>query len=323
MLRVHCTVEDLVRITVAPRPEPLLELSAAFAMLQRRDDGAFAGWRQRLAHRLPRQARLLAQLVSPRGAGPRFLDPPAADIDEGLDRIRSAPAATVRAELRRMSAIDRPITPWLRLLSDMDREAWRALEAAVRVGHDEIIGQDWPGIRRGFEAETAWRARVLAEQGVSAALATTCAPVWLRGTTLEAATPNDVEITLDGQGIVLQPTLFWTGHVMATRHHPDGPLLLIYPALTPFPLRDGPSGGDPLAAVMGGTRASALRALVHQRTTTDLARELQLSPAAASVQAKAMREAGLIVSQRDGKAIWHWCTPLGLSLLASTTEPAH
>jgi regulatory ArsR family protein len=317
MLRVHCTVEDLVRITVAPHPEPLLELSAAVAMLQRRDD-AFAGWRQRLVRRLPRPARLLAQLVSPRGAGPRFLDPPAADLDEGLDRIRSTPAAAVRAELHRMCALDRPLTPWLRQLSDMDREAWRVLERAIRTGHDEIIRQDWPGIRRGFAAETAWRARVLAEQGVSAALA----PVWLRGTTLELATPSDIEVTLDGQGIVLQPSLFWTGRVMATRQ-PDGPLVLIYPALTPLPLRDGPPSGDPLAAVLGGTRASALRALVRQRTTTDLARELQLSPAATSVQAKAMREAGLIVSQRDGKAIWHWCTPLGLSLLANTTEPAH
>ncbi|WP_116202951.1 ArsR/SmtB family transcription factor [Amycolatopsis circi] len=56
------------------------------------------------------------------------------------------------------------------------------------------------------------------------------------------------------------------------------------------------------------------------RTTTGLARELSVSIATASLHAKTLREAGLVVSHRDGKAVCHQCTPLGLDLLA--VEPS-
>jgi DNA-binding transcriptional ArsR family regulator len=52
-----------------------------------------------------------------------------------------------------------------------------------------------------------------------------------------------------------------------------------------------------------------------QRTTTELARELGVSPAAVSGHTKALRAAGLIVSVRAGKSVLHSATPLGSRLL--------
>jgi DNA-binding transcriptional ArsR family regulator len=316
VLRIHCTSEDLLRVKLADRPSPLVELSLAFEMLQRRDaHPLFSPWRQRVARTLPRSAQPILQLVSPLGAGPLFLDPPSHEFDEGMDQILSTPRVQAHAELRRMCEIDRPLTPWVRHLADNDREAWKVLEQAVRAAHATVIAEAWPRIQAGFHAETAWRSRVLAQQGLHAAITGLAPFVRWRGTTLEAPFPRDLDLTLHGRGIILQPSLFWAGHLLAARQ-PDGQILLIYPAVTPLALGEAPAPHDPLTALLGGTRAQALRLLVRQHTTTDLARELGISAAAASMQAKVLREAGLIVSQRDGRAMWHSSTPLGLDLLA-------
>ncbi|MCF3171751.1 ArsR family transcriptional regulator [Streptomyces sioyaensis] len=255
------------------------------------------------------------QLVSPLGAGPLFLDPPSHSLDEGMDQILSTPRAEAGAELRRMCALDRPLTPWVRHLADRDRDAWRILEQALHTAHASVIAEAWPHIQAGFHAETAWRTRILAQQGLHAALTGLAPAIRWRGTTLEADFPRNLELTLHGHGIILQPSLFWAGHLLAAPQ-PDGRLLLIYPAVTPLPLRSSPTPyDDPLTALVGSTRAQALRLLVQEHTTTDLARALEISPAAASMQTKTLREAGLITSRRDGKATRHSCTPLGIDLL--------
>lgn len=318
MLRIHCTTDDLLRVTVADQPLPLLELSLAIGMLQRLDaHSVFTPWRRRAGRALPRPAHPLHQLISPQGAGPLFLDPPTLELEEGVDRIRSTSPTQAGAELRAMVSFDRPFTPWVRGLASQDREAWQILEQSVRTNYASVITAAWPRIQAGFRAENAWRARILAQQGVLATLTGLSPSTRLNGLTLEADLARDLDITLDGKGIVLQPSLFWD-ELLAT-FHSDGRLILIYPAVTPLPLRDALSPDDPLAVLLGSTRAQALRVLVHQHTTSDLAQELDVTPAAASMQAKTLRGAGLIVSQREGKAMWHWCTSLGLDLLRHAT----
>ncbi len=321
MLRVQLTAEDLLRVSFAERPAPLAELGQAIGMLQRRDNlPHFASWRRRVVHGMPSQARPLLQLVSPLGAGPLFLDPDAPTLDEGLDRVMSTPRAVARSELRRMCAIDRPLTPWVRHLADLDREAWRILERALRTAYSSVVEREWPRIQSGFQAETAWRSRFLARHGLLRTLDDLSPSIRLRGLTLEADFPRELDITLSGKGIVLQPSVFWTGHPLVGLRG-DGSLLLIYPAVTPLPLLDASSPSAPLTALLGGTRAQALRVLVGECTTTELARELDVTAAAASMQAKTLREAGLVVSRREGKTVRHWCTPLGLDLLAGVGSP--
>jgi hypothetical protein len=318
MLRIRCTPEDLLRISVAEHPLPLLELSVALCMLQRRDaHPVFGPWRSRTLRSLPGSARPVLQLVSPLGAGPMFLDPSTATADEGMDLLMSTPAAAASAELRRICAIDRPATAWVHRLAERDHEAWQILERAMRAAYDHIVADSLDRIRVGFDAEAAWRASILARQGLKATLTSLSPAIRLRGTTLEIDSPRELDIALEGKGIVIQPTLFWAGFPLPSWHD-DGRLLLIYPAVTPLPLLAAPAVvSDPLTALLGTTRARTLRLLGTQHTTTDLARELTVTTAAASMQAKTLREAGLIASRRDGKAVLHWCTPLGLDLIAA------
>jgi DNA-binding transcriptional ArsR family regulator len=317
MLRVHCTAEDFLRVTVADRPMPLVELCLAMMMMQRRDPhSAFAPWRRRAGRDLPRSARALLNLLSPQGAGPLFLDPPSPDLEEGLDQILATSQARAETELRAICSFDRPFTPWIRDLADQDRDAWQILEVSVRSAYANVITAAWPRVQAGFQAETAWRARILAQQGLHATLLSLSPSARWRGLTLESDFSRDLDVHSQGKGIILQPSLFWDD-LLAT-YHPDGRLILIYPAVIPFPLRENPSSGNPLTVLLGATRAQALHVLVQQHTTTALAHQLSVTVAAASMQARTLREAGLIVSQREGKAMWHWCTPLGLDLLRYT-----
>jgi DNA-binding transcriptional ArsR family regulator len=98
--------------------------------------------------------------------------------------------------------------------------------------------------------------------------------------------------------------------------HADRSVVVVYPALTPLPLIDAATG-DPLAELLGHTRAAVLKLAFTEHTTTELARELQVSAATVSGHTKALRAAGLIVTARAGKTVLHSLTPLGGRLLDS------
>jgi len=308
VLRLRFTVEDLLRVRFAPEPAPLIELTFAIATL-RRDDPLFAGWRRRL---VPRSIGPLLDLVPATAKGPLFLDPPSLCLDEGLDQIRSTPTSLVRAELQRLHT--RP-PPWIRLLADGDRETHQAVFHAVRTGHEHLLAGCWERIRAGFHAEQAWRARLVAEHGLGATLEGLVPGTRWKGTDLEIDRPDDVEILLGGRGLILLPSVFWTGLPLAG-WYPEGNVL-VYPALTPLPLLDEPTSGDTLAALLGRARAGVLAQLIQPRTTTELARYLGMAKSSVSEHTKTLRNSGLIATRRDGKAVWHSCTPLGLSLLQS------
>lgn len=103
--------------------------------------------------------------------------------------------------------------------------------------------------------------------------------------------------------------------------HPDGSTVVVYPALTPLPLIGEPAG-DPVGELLGRTRASVLRLTSCERTTTELASALGVSAATVSGHTKTLREAGLIVTTRAGKAVLHALTPLGERLLDGVAPPS-
>ncbi|MER6353077.1 winged helix-turn-helix domain-containing protein [Streptomyces sp. NPDC001634] len=327
MLRVHFTAEDLLRVSFAPEPAPLMELGLAISVLRRQDTPAvLRRWQQRAREAFPGEARPLLELVPPTAKGPLFLDPLSRGLEAGLDTVLSTPAERVRAELDSRIPEWLRMTPWLRRLADRDREAWGELERALRSAYGGLLAASWASVRTAFDAEHAWRSRVLAQYGIRTALAGLGPGGRWEGTTLVFDEPDDVRlpdirVTLSGHGVVLLPSTVWTGRPLAAVR--DGaPGILIY-RTAPLPLlgdRPANGRGDALGALLGRTRAAVLELLTRQRTTSDLARELGVSKSSASEHTKALREARLITTHRDGKAVWHTCTPLGLDLLITQAE---
>ncbi|MFF9350743.1 ArsR/SmtB family transcription factor [Streptomyces sp. NPDC014734] len=311
---MRLTPEDLLGVTFAAGPAPLMELVLVAAMAQREVSPVFGRWRHTIRAGFPREARRLLELVPPTATGPMFLDPMSRGLEDGLDAVLSARTDTVRTELARVCRTSRPVTPWIRGLADRDRDAWQELERVLRSAHAGFVEPSWSRIRSGFDAERAWRTRQLAEQGIRATLAGLVPGSHWEGTTLVLACDKEADVALNGHGLVLLPSAMWDGPPLMAVHD-DSPSTLIYPALTPLPLLQAHDEDDPLTALLGRTRAAALGLLTRQLTTTDIARELDISKSSASEHAKALRDARLIVTRREGKAVWHSCTPLGLDLL--------
>lgn len=306
LLRFRFTADALLRVRFATAPAPLLELGIALAMLQRREP-VFASWARRT--RLPRTALPLFELIPPTALGPVFLDPVTEELGDGLDTVMSTPRDDARAELVRKC---RP-SGLPRRLADRDGEAWRAVTDGLRAAHDAVIARDAARIRAGFDADLAWRRRLLADQGVGGALASIYPGSRWDGSTLLIDVPRDCERSADGRGLTLMPSVFWTGRPMFTTH-PDGSTLLVYPALTPLPLTE-PEPADALTALLGRTRAGLLSLLLDRHTTGELARALGVSAASVSDHTKTLRAAGLIVTHRTGRSVQHVVTPLGRALL--------
>jgi DNA-binding transcriptional ArsR family regulator len=319
VLRVHFTADDLLRTRFAAAPAPLMELGLAVAALQRRDP-VFAGWRRTSMAALPPPARPLLQLVPPSGAGPRFLDPVSDGLDDGLAGVLAAPTPFVRRELRRVCGAGQPVTPWVRALYERDRRAWWALRDAVRSGFEALISSDWPRICRAHHADVAWRARMVGEYGLQAALQMIHPRARWRGTTLEVDVERDLTVAAGGCGVTLLPTVFGAERPLIDTH-PDGSLLIVYPALTPLPLIDDSPTADPLGELLGRTRAAVLELAAAPHSTSELARELGISAATVSQHTRTLRGAGLLATERAGKAVLHTITPLGDRVLAATGQP--
>jgi len=74
---------------------------------------------------------------------------------------------------------------------------------------------------------------------------------------------------------------------------------------------------DPLAALVGRTRATLLATLGLPRTTTQLAEQLDLSPAAVSQHLKILKDTALVTARRRGRMVLYQRTAAATALLAA------
>ena len=183
---------------------------------------------------MPREARPLLELIPATATGPLFLDPVSTSLAEGLDLVRRAPDAFVTAELQRVTGTSRP-PPWVRLIAERDQQGWRDLERALWLAHRHLLADSWPRVWSGFRSELAWRGRLMAEQGVQAALSALHPAISWNGTVLQIDTPRELDFSPGGAGLTLLPSVLWTGRPQVGGH-PDGSIVIVYPALTPLPL---------------------------------------------------------------------------------------
>jgi DNA-binding transcriptional ArsR family regulator len=238
--------------------------------------------------------------------------------------VRGATVTLVHEELTRICAAGLPVTPLLRQLADQDQDTWQHLETTMRSAYGVLIGAAWPRLRAGFDADLAWRGQVQRAQGLRGMLAGLYPGSRWRDSTLEIPVSKELDVRPDGAGLRLLPSAQWTGRPLVGPY--PGGLLLVYPALTPLPYlaETAPAPGadpdDPVAALLGRTRAAVLRLTLREPTTSQLAGALGIGLASASEHARALRRAGLVSTTRAGRVVRHSCTSLGHRLLAAAAS---
>ncbi|MFI1018848.1 ArsR/SmtB family transcription factor [Streptomyces sp. NPDC020965] len=287
MQRIHFTVADLGRIRLKNTAGPLVETAFAAGLLGRGIGSPYARWRKQVSKRMPRRPPQLSR-SGDHGEVDRVLRQLRPGVGGGLLTPLSAPEPA----------------PWL-------PEVWRA---AVAPYWDRLLGY--------LEAECEARGRIVMTGGVEQLLTTLHSRIVWTSPVLEIPGGPDEDIRLGGRGLVLTPSVFLNhrpGQLVGD-HDGSGQLTLVFAA--PPRAHEAATlwepcddGAGSLGALVGQTRAAALRELRATCTTSQLADRLGISAAGASQHAAVLRSTGLISTRRVRNTVLHTVTPLGLALL--------
>lgn len=325
MLRIHFTAEDLARTRVAATIGVAAEVYYSLELLrENRRLPQFRSWRSAIAGRMGADTRPLTSLVPLRGPGLDLLalmgDAPS--LDHALDNLLHTPASRLRREFEGLEFHPGHLS-WARRVSEGDREARRELAKGVRACHRLTVEPYWDRGRSELVALSTRCANLMLEGGIDLLLRSVCAPLvrW-RPPVLEAPYPRSVEVRLQGRGLIITPTVF-SEHAVSLLWNPldtAQPPRLTVPALRRPLTGSGSMEADGsalrnLESLLGRTRAGVLHLTAEGCTTSELARRLNVTAAAASQHAKVLRNTGLITTSRRGGSVLHSITPLGLALL--------
>ena len=306
MIRLRLGVDDVARTRFAA-PGPYCELSVSAQVIQQRTSPfrrlcAVSGVRP------PASAGRFLELVPSHGNVPDFLAPEGANtLEEALDVVLSTPDRLIRNDVATLP--HRAASPWILDLAEGCVSARTELASSMRDYHDQVLSLLWPAIEHVIETDLRFRAWQLAAKGVAETVDGLHPAIRWRDGVVEVDGPLDADVELAGRGLQLMPSLWtrpaFTAHwTQPTLVYPLGRFAWTAPTATE-------SQGDPLAAVLGTTRARVLRALADERTTSGLARVLGISLASASTHAAVLRDAGLVTSRRQGQSVRHTLTSLG------------
>ncbi|WP_034214469.1 ArsR/SmtB family transcription factor [Actinoplanes subtropicus] len=327
MLRIYFTPADLGRIRFAEGPDPMWEiLLSLHALGTPQTRAAYRWWWAGLRGSAYVPAPILRTLAPPRGYSPDFLTPGAgiSDLAEGIELVRRTGRDRLHADLSHLAAARR-LPRWAGRLASGDPELTGVLAAALEAHFRVALRPYWRDVRAAVAADREMRGRTLLAAGADGLLATLHPTARWRPPVLEVRYPLDQDLHLGGRGLLLQPSVFcWQAPI--TVRDPALTPVLVYPAAHRprlFALDHQAATTGPLTALLGRTRAATLDAVSGGPTTGDLARLLGVSAASASQQATVLRNAGLIVSDRDRNTVRHTLTDLGRRLLeAADPGPA-
>jgi DNA-binding HxlR family transcriptional regulator len=330
MITIPLSTEDLTKVRLAP--SPLWETVASFGVLLHHGrHTVHAPWAARARRVLPGtdlSALVAAMCVA--GRCPDFLTPPpdasAATFGEELERLRATSAEVVHDEVEAFARVEKeqfgPLAPEkARLLeiylSDPEGSLARLVDELRRY-HDVALAPYWPRIQEHLEGDTIRRGQALALGGVEALLSGLHPKASYSGGALELDKTYEAVIEPAGRGITLVPCVFAWPRVEVLVQ-PDYRPTLAYGPRGVANLWTSPSpapNGTALDAAVGTGRASVLKGLLPApTTTTELAHQLRLSPAAVSAHLSRLKAAGLVEPHRSGKRVYYRLSCAGESLL--------
>jgi DNA-binding transcriptional ArsR family regulator len=183
----------------------------------------------------------------------------------------------------------------------------------------------WVRMQAAVEADRARRTRALLDGGAEGLLASLRPAMrWspADGVLEIPDYPSTRDLHLDGRGLLLVPSYFCDRTPVALVD-PTLPQVLVYPVdrlggLLASTVDRTLADRRALRALLGRTRAAVLETIGDGSSTGEIARRLDISLAAASQHTTVLRNAGLVVTQRDRNTVLHTLTPLGSAMLEAT-----
>lgn len=300
---------------------PAFELALLVRTLVRADPSAPIARRYRRGFDRIREdpaIRTLAYLHGP-GAGASFSVPPPAGmaqtIEDDLAVLRGVPAEVVATELADIRAIRRPSAEVAAVLADP--RFTDVLADGMALAWETLLAPDWARVRAVLERDVRFRAERLSEVGWSAALVGMHRAITWTGDAILIDRGTEASEELAGRGLLLVPSVFLGQGLAVTGDAPWQPTI-VYPARGAGLVHeeaDPPT--DPLAPLLGRTRAGLLLALASPSSTTQLAALTGASLGATGDHLKVLLDAGLVTRGRIARSVVYRRTALGDALAVS------
>lgn len=273
------------------RPEPAAKALAAWL-----DEDAFAAGLLRLVS----ATKFLPDFVviPPSSMSTRFED----ELAQMRGFTDAAARATI-AESRRFAWVPNDLG-W----AEADGVAERVATVFAQ-GWERFVAPDWPRRRAIMERDIRHRAGLLAAHGWREALAGMGKMRWATPDAIFFSEQSYPDQMAGEQGLVLVPH---TGTVGRWMCEGPGRLALVYPARGALDEPRAAPGG--VARLIGEGRARVLGALGDPTTPSQLAVLLGVSLGTVSGHLAALRDAGVVVGRRSGRAVYYERTRLGDNL---------
>jgi DNA-binding transcriptional ArsR family regulator len=262
----------------------------------------------------------LLALLPPDGYVPDFITPPPESplmrIEDELDLIRRTPARQVRKELDifarqhggRFPAAAEP------LLRHPQREVARLADVMAEYWR-RAVEPYWPRILALLSADLRHRATRLTETGPAGLFGDLHPAITFGGEWLHIDQPWQGTVELQGQGLLLVPTVFSWQRPSVISVEPWQPTV-IYPARGVALLWEPDHEAAPeLGALLGATRARILTALDAPQSTTELANRIGTTPGGVSQHLSVLTKARLVARTRERRVVLYARTQLGDDLV--------
>jgi len=330
VLTIRLSPEDLSRMRFAF--SPLWETVASFRVLL--DPGRHAlhlPWVEQTRGKLGElDLAPLYALVRPDGYMPDFLVPPPTtplpSFEDEMARLSETPAATIVREVGYLKGSRDGVGPdrehlLKAYLTDPTATLGRLAESLLRY-HEVAVASHWPRLRVLLEGDVLKPAQALAFGGPEALFDDLHPSVRYSDGLLEVEKPFQIEgVVPGGRGILLVPSAFAWPRLYAIIEEPWQPSLIYTPrgaAKLWVSSRSDVEGN--LVAALGFGRASVLKGLAIPRTTTELARQLGLSPGTTSEHLSRLRRAGRVEPNHSGRSVFYRLSREGEQLLELFSE---
>jgi DNA-binding transcriptional ArsR family regulator len=330
MITIPLTTEDLTKVRLAPSPLWETVFSFWVVLLHHGRNTVHAPWAARAQRVLPGTdfSPLVAAMCLERHC-PDFLTPPPdasiAGFDGELERLRATPTEVVFEEVETLMRVEKELfglpPEKERLLGtylkDPDGSLKRLVDALGRY-HDLAVAPYWPRMRELLEGDTLKRGQALALGGVEALLSNLHPKASYSGGVLELDKTYEAVVEPAGRGITLVPCAFaWPKGLVLMDPHPQPTLAYAPRGVANLWTSSSPTpNGTALEAALGAVRASVLKSLTPTpSTTTELAHQLHLSPAAISAHLSRLKAAELIEPHRSGRKVFYRLSGAGEELL--------
>jgi DNA-binding transcriptional ArsR family regulator len=323
MIEIVLAHTDLARVRFAH--SPVNELVASLRVLQDpRRQPMYRTWLSAVQGQLGGLGLELLAALAPTGRYlPAFLLPPPTEpwgvLADELDAVAATPPAAVRAELEKVCE-GRPLPTVLRPLYQDPAGQLPAVAGEMHRYWQAAVQPFWPRVRAACTADLAYPMEQFADGGLARVLEHLHPDISFEHDRLHIDKPHHCHHRFDlaGTGIVLVPCAFTWPTLSVDCCAVDQPVL-IYPPRGLAELWEEPPAEqtDPLSALVGRTRATLLATLGLPRTTTQLAEQLGLSPAAVSQHLKILKDTALVTTRRRGRMVLYQRTAAATALLAA------